>query len=147
MHPPPSCPPSSYIPHLYAGRKLYEAARAGEDIKRLPRPVVVSEFEMWRDVEGGQDVQFRVRCSKGTYIRSLAHDLVRPAYTLIVRGQTHMFKPFVFTSFYHNASLSIIELNKIVISIYGEAEGGGEVIAAGICPGFCWKFSHDFIYP
>ena len=60
------------------GKKLYEAARAGEDVERVPRPVVVSEFEVWREAAGARDVSFRVRCSKGTYIRSLAHDLVRP---------------------------------------------------------------------
>lgn len=59
------------------GKKLYEAARAGEEIERLPRPVLVSEFEVWREGAASRDVHFRVRCSKGTYIRSLVHDLVR----------------------------------------------------------------------
>ena len=62
---------------IRAGQKLYLAARAGEEVQRAARPVTVSEFSVWREAPGGQDVHFRVRCSKGTYIRSLAHDLVR----------------------------------------------------------------------
>lgn len=60
-----------------AGVKLYHSARLGEEVHRPARPIVVSEYSVWRDDPHAQDVHFRVRCSKGTYIRSLAHDLVR----------------------------------------------------------------------
>lgn len=45
---------------------------------RPPRPVSVSTFELRRNPDDPQSLNFRVVCSKGTYIRSLAHDLVRP---------------------------------------------------------------------
>jgi tRNA pseudouridine55 synthase len=57
----------------YHGRALYELARQGTEIERLPRQVVIRELELqdWR----GDALRLRVRCSKGTYIRSLAMDL------------------------------------------------------------------------
>lgn len=58
------------------GKRLYELARKGKTVEREPRAIVVSEFAVSREPEG-QDVNFRVVCSKGTYIRSLAHGLVQ----------------------------------------------------------------------
>lgn len=55
------------------GKRLYEHARAGRSIEVEGRKVVVSTFELTR-VEL-PEVDFRIVCSKGTYIRSLAHDL------------------------------------------------------------------------
>ena len=54
------------------GKRLYEFARAGKDVEIKSRTVHVSEFEITtiRNLE----LDFRVVCSKGTYIRSLAHD-------------------------------------------------------------------------
>jgi len=54
------------------GKRLYEFARAGEEVDIPSRTVEISEFEITR-IEL-PEVDFRVRCSKGTYIRSLAHD-------------------------------------------------------------------------
>lgn len=54
------------------GKRLYEYARKGEEVKINSRPVMISEFELTRiDLP---EIDFRVVCSKGTYIRSLAHD-------------------------------------------------------------------------
>ena len=57
------------------GKKLYELARKGIEVVREPRPIKVSEFELlsWESPR----IRFRVRCSKGTYVRTLAHDLGR----------------------------------------------------------------------
>lgn len=54
------------------GKRLYEYARSGEDVKISARNVQISEFEI-TGIEMPK-VHFRVVCSKGTYIRSLAHD-------------------------------------------------------------------------
>ncbi|MFD1094812.1 tRNA pseudouridine(55) synthase TruB [Salegentibacter chungangensis] len=54
------------------GKRLYEYARKGEEIKVKSRQVEISEFEV--DDSNFPEVSFRVVCSKGTYIRSLAHD-------------------------------------------------------------------------
>lgn len=54
------------------GKRLYELARKGVDTEIAPRQVAVHEFELTRIAL--PEVDFRVRCSKGTYIRSLAYD-------------------------------------------------------------------------
>lgn len=54
------------------GERLYEKARRGEEVELRPRTVTIAEFE----ITGINlpEVHFRVVCSKGTYIRSLAND-------------------------------------------------------------------------
>ncbi len=66
------------IPPMYSavtknGIRLYSLARKGKTIEREPRKVFVQEFE----ITGFEPpvVSFRIICSKGTYIRVLAHDL------------------------------------------------------------------------
>lgn len=54
------------------GKRLYEFARAGEAVEIKSRIVHVSKFEIM--AIDGLNVDFRIVCSKGTYIRSLAHD-------------------------------------------------------------------------
>lgn len=54
------------------GKRLYEYARAGETVEIKSRTVHVSEFEITKI--DGLNIDFRIVCSKGTYIRSLAHD-------------------------------------------------------------------------
>ena len=54
------------------GKRLYELARAGETTEIEARTVTVNEFEITR-IEL-PEVDFRISCSKGTYIRSIAHD-------------------------------------------------------------------------
>lgn len=54
------------------GKRAYELARKGKDPKLQPREVTVREFEI--TAYNKPEVSFRVVCSKGTYIRSLAHD-------------------------------------------------------------------------
>jgi len=55
------------------GKRAYEYARAGKEVALKARPVTISAFELTK-VEL-PEVHFRVACSTGTYIRSLAHDL------------------------------------------------------------------------
>jgi len=54
------------------GKRLYEYARAGETVEIPKRSVHISAFEITHI--NMPEVSFRVACSKGTYIRSLAHD-------------------------------------------------------------------------
>lgn len=54
------------------GKRLYEYARAGETVEIKSRKVSISVFEITKI--DGNNIEFRVICSKGTYIRSLAHD-------------------------------------------------------------------------
>ena len=54
------------------GERLYEKARRGEEVELKARKVTITEFEITRIAL--PEVDFRVVCSKGTYIRSLAND-------------------------------------------------------------------------
>lgn len=66
------------IPPMYSalkvnGKKLYELARAGKEVERKPRRVQIRELEILE--MNLPTVRFRVVCSKGTYIRTLCHDI------------------------------------------------------------------------
>ena len=68
------------LPPMYSaikinGQKLYELARRGQEVARRPRSITIHALEL---LEGeGADWTVRVRCSKGTYVRTLCHDLGR----------------------------------------------------------------------
>ena len=55
------------------GVPLYKRARKGEEVEREPRFIRVASYELTRFAPPQLD--FRLRCSKGTYVRTLAHDL------------------------------------------------------------------------
>jgi tRNA pseudouridine55 synthase len=61
------------------GKRLYDYARSGEAVEIAARTVHISEFKITRFE--GAEVDFRVVCGKGTYIRSLAHDFGRALQT------------------------------------------------------------------
>ena len=65
--------PPLYSALKHAGKPLYAYARAGIDIERAPRQVTIRALELqWFE---GERLALSVTCSKGTYIRSIAHDL------------------------------------------------------------------------
>ena len=66
------------VPPMYSalkvnGKKLYELARAGIEIEREARPIVIYQIDIMSI--NIPYVEFRVKCSKGTYIRSLCYDI------------------------------------------------------------------------
>lgn len=66
------------IPPMYSalkvqGKKLYELAREGKEVERKPRPVTIYEIELLKAEH--PEYEIRVKCSKGTYIRTLCHDI------------------------------------------------------------------------
>lgn len=68
------------IPPMYSavkkdGVRLYELARQGIEIKREPRPIKISRLDLLNFNEQNLEGQFIVRCSKGTYVRTLCNDL------------------------------------------------------------------------
>lgn len=65
--------PPMYSAVRVEGERLYRKARRGEDVERPPRQVEIYDLA-WTGRQG-TDVSFRVRCSKGTYVRSIAHDV------------------------------------------------------------------------
>ena len=75
--------PITQIPPMYSaakvnGRKLYEYARAGQEVERPERQVTIYQFERTSPISYDAHLArfaFRVKCSKGTYIRTLSVDL------------------------------------------------------------------------
>lgn len=55
------------------GQKLYKLARQGKTVEREPRVINISKFELPRFAP--PEIDFLVACSKGTYVRTIAHDL------------------------------------------------------------------------
>ena len=67
------------IPPMYSaikinGQKLYDLARKGQEVARKPRSITIYELELLEQVSE-TDYRFRCVCSKGTYIRTLCHDI------------------------------------------------------------------------
>ena len=69
----------SQIPPMYSaikvqGQKLYALARQGREVERQPRSITIYALELLQQVSS-TDYLLRCRCSKGTYIRTLCHDI------------------------------------------------------------------------
>ena len=69
------------IPPMYSaikiqGKKLYELARKGKEVERPPRDITIHALTLEEQVNR-TDFFIRVRCSKGTYVRTLCHDIGR----------------------------------------------------------------------
>lgn len=71
---------SMQVPPMYSalkvnGKRLYELAREGKTVERKPRPIHISDLRVEEiDLENGRFCM-EVTCSKGTYIRTLCHDI------------------------------------------------------------------------
>ena len=67
------------IPPMYSaikkdGKKLYELARKGIEVERKPRKIVIKELEITKCIDEFT-YELRVLCTKGTYMRTLCHDI------------------------------------------------------------------------
>ena len=90
------------MPPIYSaikvnGKKLYEYARKGEEVEIKPRSVVIEKLELVDFDAVKQTAQLEVKCSKGTYIRSLAFDIGKKLgagahLSALVRTQAGRFK-------------------------------------------------------
>lgn len=68
------------IPPMYSaikinGKKLYEYARNGQNVEIVPRNIEIYEINLQEINKKENEIKFKVSCSKGTYIRSLAYDI------------------------------------------------------------------------
>jgi tRNA pseudouridine55 synthase len=68
------------VPPMYSavrvgGRRLYDLAREGKVVERVARPVTVEEISLRCVDAGAHEYELRAVCSKGTYIRTLCHDI------------------------------------------------------------------------
>jgi tRNA pseudouridine55 synthase len=80
------------VPPMYSalrkdGKRLYELARKGQVVEREPRKVRIHELSLLE--AQGRRLVFRVRCSKGTYVRTLVEDLAKAAGTVAHTAALH----------------------------------------------------------
>jgi len=80
------------VPPMYSalkkdGKRLYELARKGEVVERDARPIRIDEIELLE--AHGSRLVMRVRCSKGTYIRTLVEDIAKTAGTVAHTSHLH----------------------------------------------------------
>ncbi len=80
------------VPPMYSalkkdGKRLYELARQGQEVERKPRPVTIHEIALLE--ARGRRLTFRVRCSKGTYVRTLVEDIAKAAGTVAFTASLH----------------------------------------------------------
>lgn len=80
------------VPPMYSalkkdGKRLYELARQGQVVDRDPRRIRIYEMQLLE--AHGNRLAFRVRCSKGTYVRTLVEDLARAAGTVAHTAALH----------------------------------------------------------
>ena len=88
--------PPKYSAVRIDGRRLYDYARSGQEVKIPKRPVVIYSLDLIRFEEATGRVLFDVVCSKGTYIRSICHDVgqalgVGATMSFLVRSATGAF--------------------------------------------------------
>jgi tRNA pseudouridine55 synthase len=75
------------IPPIYSaikvnGKKLYEYARKGESIEIKPRNIEIYNIELLKINKESKTIEFRVKCSKGTYIRTLCEEIAKRLETV-----------------------------------------------------------------
>lgn len=75
------------IPPMYSaikikGKKLYEYAKQGKEIKREPRSIEIYEIKLKKVNKEKKEIIFEVHCSKGTYIRVLCEDIAKKIGTI-----------------------------------------------------------------
>ena len=75
------------VPPMYSaikinGKKLYEYARKGEKVEIEPRKVEIYSLELININEADKQIEFRVSCSKGTYIRTLCENIAEKLGTV-----------------------------------------------------------------
>jgi|SRR5581483_494559 len=112
--------PPMYSAIKIDGVPLYKSARKGEDVEREPRFIRVSSWEMTRLALPHLD--FRLHCTKGTYVRTLAHDLGQKLgtgahLTALRRTATDKFNVAQALTMEQIEALSLPELGKRLIAV------------------------------
>lgn len=106
----------SQIPPIFSaksvnGKRAYKAARSGEEIELKPQVVTIFESEV--QSFSMPEVNIRFVCSKGTYIRSLAHDIGKELNSGAYLSGLHRTKS---GSFHVNDSITIEEFEKLLFA-------------------------------
>jgi tRNA pseudouridine55 synthase len=103
------------------GVPLYKRARKGEEVVREPRFIRVASYELTRFELPRLD--FRLRCSKGTYVRTLAHDLGQKLgcgahLSALRRTATDKFRIEAARTLAEIEQLPMAEIEKLLLPVY-----------------------------
>ncbi len=101
--------PPMYSAIKVNGKKLYEYARKGRKINVEPRKIEIYKIELLNINDRKDEIQFRVECSKGTYIRSLCEDIAENLQTV---GYMKKLNRIKVGNFDINNSITIDELKE-----------------------------------
>lgn len=97
----------------FKGKKLYELARKGIEVERKPRPISIYSLMLLKF--DPPQIDFRVRCSKGTYIRKLAEDIAKALGT---RGCLSALRRTVLGPFGIKEAVKLEEINESHVRIW-----------------------------
>ncbi len=102
------------IPPIYSaikinGKKLYDYAREGKTVTVAPRRIKIYKIELMGFNKEAKQIQFKVNCSKGTYIRSLCEDIAKKLGTV---GYMKELNRTQVGEFYIKNSVTIAELEE-----------------------------------
>lgn len=104
--------PPKYSAIKVNGKKLYEYARKNQEVKIEPRKINIYEIKLLEINENGYEIKFEVKCSKGTYIRSLCEDIAKKMGTV---GYMKDLKRIEVGEFKINQAISIEDLTEEVV--------------------------------
>ena len=104
--------PPMYSAIKVKGKKLYEYARKGQQIEVPTREIEIYSIELIKIDKGEKTIKFNVKCSKGTYIRSLCEDIAIKLGTI---GYMKALKRLEVGEFKIKDSLTIEELEEKII--------------------------------
>lgn len=119
---------SMQIPPMYSalkkdGRRLYELARRGETVERAARPIRIDACDLLE--HAGTRLVFRVRCTKGTYVRALVEDIAKAAGTVAHTSRLHRETVADFDT------AAMLDLPGVEATV---AEGGAESLRVRLLP-------------
>ena len=101
------------------GKKLYEYARKGQEVKLEPRQIEIYDIELLNINKTEKQISFRVQCSKGTYIRSLCEDIAEKLGTV---GLMKELKRTVVGDFKIENAITVEELKEKIENIPNKKE-------------------------
>lgn len=123
--------PPKYSALSVGGVKAYKLARSGKDVELSPREIEIFEIKMNENFlsENSNEFEFTIRCSSGTYVRSIARDMAKKLGTLgymkyIIREQngTVNISDCITLEEFLNSPIDNVKLNEIMLKDYEHYE-------------------------
>lgn len=123
--------PPKYSALSVGGVKAYKLARSGKDVELSPREIEIFEIKMNEDFlsENSNEFEFTIRCSSGTYVRSIARDMAKKLGTLgymkyIIREQsgTVNISDCITLEEFLNSPIDNVKSNEIMLKDYDHYE-------------------------